>query len=79
METWALLAARGRSGIAELVNHSCAMATLFADLLREAGADVLLEPTLNQVPVAFGSAPGAPGDASITSAVTRAIAQEGTL
>ncbi|WP_291377622.1 pyridoxal-dependent decarboxylase [Demequina sp.] len=79
VETWALLAARGRSGIAELVDHSCAMASLFADLLREAGAEVIVEPALNQVPVTFGQEPGAPGDDAVTAAVTRAIAQEGTL
>lgn len=79
VETWALLAARGRSGIADLVDHSCAMATLFADLLRDAGVEVLIEPSLNQVPVAFGPVPGAPGEDLITAAVTDAIQQDGTL
>lgn len=79
VETWALLAARGRSGIADLVDHSCAMATLFADLLRTAGVEVLVQPCLNQVPVAFGPSPGAPGDDDVTAAVTEAIHHEGTL
>lgn len=79
VETWALLAARGRTGIAELVNHSCAMAALFAELLSEAGAEVLVAPTLNQVPVAFGPRPGEPGDDAITDASIAAIQREGTL
>ena len=79
VETWALLAARGRDGIAELIDHSCAMATLFARLLRDAGVEVMAEPTLNQVPVAFGSTPGSPGDDGITAAVTAAIQAEGSL
>ncbi len=79
VETWALLAARGRSGIAHLVDHSCAMATLFADLLTEAGVEVLVPPALNQVPVAFGAAPGAAGEDQITAEVTAAIQREGTL
>jgi len=79
VETWALLAARGRTGIAELVDHSCAMAALFAELLSEAGAEVLVAPSLNQVPVAFGHAPGGQGDDAVTAAVTEAIQREGTL
>jgi glutamate/tyrosine decarboxylase-like PLP-dependent enzyme len=79
VETWALLAARGRTGIAELIDHSCAMAALFALLLREAGVEVLAEPALNQVPVAFGPRPGAPGDDSVTDATVAAIQAEGTL
>ncbi len=79
VETWALLAARGRTGIAELVDHSCAMAALFARLLREAGVEVLAEPALNQVPVAFGQRPSEPGDDAVTGATISAIQAEGTL
>lgn len=79
VETWALLAARGRAGIAELVDHSCAMAALFAELLSEAGAEVLVPPSLNQIPVAFGNSPGDRGDDAVTAAVTEAIQREGTL
>ncbi len=79
VETWALLAARGRDGIAELVEHSCAMAALFAELLGAAGAEVLVAPPLNQVPVAFGHAPGDASDDAVTAAVTEAIQSEGTL
>lgn len=79
VETWALLAARGRDGIAQLVDNSCAMAGLFARLLGEAGVDVLIAPELNQVPVAFGPTPGTPGNDDITAAVTEAIQRDGTL
>ena len=79
VEAWALLAARGRDGVAQLVDDSCAMAGLFARLLREAGADVLIAPELNQVPVAFGPTPGTPGNDDITAAVTAAIQADGTL
>ncbi len=79
VETWALLAARGRTGIAELVEHSCAMTTLFAELLRDAGVEVVVSPSLNQVPVAFGHEPGRAGDDALTVAVTQAVQREGTL
>ena len=79
VETWALLAARGRQGIAQLIDDSCDRASQFADLLRAAGVEVLAEPVLNQVPVAFGAAPGAPGDDKVTDAVIAAIQREGTL
>jgi glutamate/tyrosine decarboxylase-like PLP-dependent enzyme len=79
VETWALLAARGRQGIAQLLDDSCDRASQFADLLGAAGVEVLAEPVLNQVPVAFGAAPGGPGDDVITDAVIAAIQSEGTL
>jgi glutamate/tyrosine decarboxylase-like PLP-dependent enzyme len=79
VETWALLAARGRQGIAQLIDDSCDRAKQFAELLGAAGAEVLAEPVLNQVPVAFGVAPGAPGDDDVTDAVIASIQREGTL
>ena len=79
VETWALLAARGRQGIAQLIDDSCDRASQFADLLGAAGVEVLAEPVLNQVPVAFGAARGAPGDDDVTDAVIAAIQCEGTL
>jgi hypothetical protein len=39
----------------------------------------LAEPALNQVPVAFGPRPGAPGDDPVTDATVAAIQAEGTL
>ena len=79
VEAWALLAARGREGIAQLIDDSCDRASQFADLLGVAGVEVLAEPVLNQVPVAVGAAPGAPGDDDVTDAVIAAIQREGTL
>ncbi len=79
VETWALLAARGRSGIAQLVDEACDMASRFALRLADAGVEVLVPPILNQVPVAFGAAPGEPGDDSMTDAVIAAIQAEGTM
>lgn len=79
VETWALLAARGRDGIAALIDGACDRASEFAALLGGAGVEVLAEPVLNQLPVAFGSAPGEPGDDAVTDAVIAAIQAEGTL
>ncbi len=79
VETWALLAARGRQGIAEMVDGLCERATQFAVLLQAAGVEVLAHPVLNQLPVAFGIAPHEQGDDAITDAVIVAIQAEGTL
>jgi len=79
VETWALLAARGRDGIAALIDDTCDRATQFAELLGNAGVEVLAQPVLNQVPVAFGTAPGEPGDDAVTNAAIAAIQAEGTL
>ena len=79
VETWALLAARGRHGIAQLVDTSCDMATRFAQRLADAGVEVVVPPVLNQVPVAFGTTPGARGDDTITDAVIAAIQADGTM
>ena len=79
VETWALLATRGRHGIAALIDDACDRALQFADLLGAAGVEVLARPVLNQVPVAFGVAPGEPGDDGVTDAVIAAIQSEGTL
>ena len=40
---------------------------------------MLAEPVLNQLPVAFGAAPGERGDDDVTDAVVAAIQAEGTL
>jgi len=79
VETWALLAARGRDGIAALIDDTCDRATQFAELLGTAGVEILAQPVLNQVPVAFGAAPGQSGDDEITDAVIAAVRAEGTL
>jgi glutamate/tyrosine decarboxylase-like PLP-dependent enzyme len=55
LATWAALRELGRSGVAELVTRTCALARRFADGMREVpGADVANEVVLNQVLVGFG-------------------------
>ena len=54
VEVWAVLRCLGRSGVAELIERTCAHATRFADGLREAGYSVLNDVVLNQVLVSFG-------------------------
>jgi len=56
VELWAALRSLGRDGLRELVERNCRLARRFADLLREAGFDVLNDVVLNQVLVSFGSA-----------------------
>ncbi|GAA1697030.1 aminotransferase class V-fold PLP-dependent enzyme [Kribbella yunnanensis] len=68
---YAAIRALGRSGIVELVDRCCAMASRFAEQLREAGADVLNDVTLNQVLVRLG-------DDDLTRRVVTAVQQEGT-
>ena len=79
VETWALLAARGRNGVAEVIDNSCERAAQFARELAKAGVEVLVEPALNQVPVAFGVTPGGAGDDATTAAVIAAVQAEGTM
>ena len=70
-EVWAVLAALGRDGVAELVDRTCRLARRFADGLRAAGYDVLNDVVLNQVVVAFG-------DPEHTDATIAAVQREGT-
>ena len=71
VEAWAIIAARGRSGIAEIVDSCCDLAQEFADLLASEGAQILAPVVLNQVLVHFG-------DDATTDAVIAATQQEGT-
>jgi glutamate/tyrosine decarboxylase-like PLP-dependent enzyme len=71
VEVWAALLALGRTGIAELVERSCAQARLFATRLSAAGYSILNDVVLNQVLVSFG-------DAATTLRVIEAIQAEGT-
>ncbi|WP_062384158.1 pyridoxal phosphate-dependent decarboxylase family protein [Demequina iriomotensis] len=72
IETWAMLAANGREGVAALIERTCAHARLFAELLTGGGADVLAPVALNQVLVRFG-------DDATTDAVIAAVQAEGTM
>jgi threonine aldolase len=60
-----------RSGIADLVEHTCRHAARFAEGLSAAGYAILNEVVLNQVLVSFG-------DAERTKRVIAGIQQDGT-
>src|SRR6516162_3800780 len=68
-EVWAVLAALGRDGVAELVNRTCQLARRFADGIRAAGYGVLNDVVLNQVVVDFGTN---------TKSIIAAVQNEGT-
>ena len=44
----------GRSGLADLIERTCAHAQRFAEEFREAGYEILNDVVINQVLVAFG-------------------------
>ncbi len=72
IEVWAALHSLGRSGLAEMIERCCRLATRFAEKLAAAGFEILNEVELNQVLVSFG-------DDAFTHRVIRAVQQEGTL
>ncbi len=72
VETWAMLASHGKTGLADLIDRSIGHARHFADALAEAGATILAPVVLNQVLVSFR------GDAT-TEAVIAAVQADGTL
>jgi len=71
VETWALLAALGRDGVADLVDRTSDLAARFAAALVAGGAEQLAPVVLNQALVAFG-------DDATTDAVIAATQAEGT-
>jgi glutamate/tyrosine decarboxylase-like PLP-dependent enzyme len=71
IELWAGLKSLGRTGLAELIERTCAHARRFAEGLREAGFAILNDVVINQVLVSFGSA-------EKTSEVIRRIQEDGT-
>ena len=71
VEVWAALRSLGRSGLADLVERNCRLATRFAEGLRQAGCAILNEVVLNQVLVSFG-------DAAATRRVIAALQSDGT-
>ena len=71
VELWAALKTMGRSGLAELVERTCAHAQRFAAGLRAAGFEVLNEVVVNQVLVSFGNA-------EVTREVIGRIQDDGT-
>jgi glutamate/tyrosine decarboxylase-like PLP-dependent enzyme len=72
VETWALLAALGRDGVAELVDRTSDHASAFAALLVAGGAELLAPVVLNQALIAFG-------DDATTQAVIEGVQEEGTM
>jgi glutamate/tyrosine decarboxylase-like PLP-dependent enzyme len=56
IDIWAAFRSLGRSGLADLFERNCCLATRFADGLRNAGFPILNEVVLNQVLVTFGNA-----------------------
>ena len=71
--TWAAIRALGRTGIAELVDHCCAMARRFAEGLDALdGVDVVNEVVLNQVLVRVG-------DEATTNRIERHVQDEGVM
>jgi len=56
IELWAGLRQLGKTGMAEIVERTCAHAQRFAAGLRAAGFEILNEVVLNQVLVSFGNA-----------------------
>jgi glutamate/tyrosine decarboxylase-like PLP-dependent enzyme len=74
-EVWAVLAALGRDGLAELVSRPCRLARRFAAGLEAGGLEVLNEVVLNQVVVAFDDGADGPG---FTDAVVAEVQRDGT-
>ena len=68
---YAALRSLGRSGVADLVERSCAHARRFAELLEAGGASILNDVVLNQVLVRFG-------DGEHTREVIRRVQEDGT-
>jgi glutamate/tyrosine decarboxylase-like PLP-dependent enzyme len=71
IELWAGLKSLGRSGLADLIERTCAYAQRFAAGLREAGFQILNNVVINQVLVSFGPA-------ERTLEVIRRIQEDGT-
>ena len=71
VEVWAALKSLGRSGLGEMIERSCRLATRFADGLSRAGYAILNHVELNQVLVSFG-------ESEINRRVIAAVQKDGT-
>ncbi|HCQ03455.1 MAG TPA: aspartate aminotransferase family protein [Candidatus Latescibacteria bacterium] len=71
IEIWATLRSLGRTGVADLMEDNCRMATRFAEKLQQAGFEIVNEVMLNQVLVSFGTP-------EHTLAVIKRIQEDGT-
>lgn len=72
IEVWAALKSLGRTGVANMIENDCTLATRLADGLREAGITIHNDVVINQVFISFG-------DAEKTHEVIRAVQDEGIL
>lgn len=68
---WAILATLGRDGLADLVERTCLLAARMANRLADAGVEILVPVSLNQVLAAFG-------DDATTAAVIAGVQRDGT-
>jgi glutamate/tyrosine decarboxylase-like PLP-dependent enzyme len=71
IELWAALKSLCRTGVSELLERTCKLASRFAERLKAAGYQILNDVVINQVLVSFGSA-------SKTREVIRRVQEEGT-
>lgn len=71
VETWSVIAALGRDGIARMIEQTCLHAERFGALLDQAGVMLLAPVVLNQVLVRFD-------DGRTTDAVIDAVQRDGT-
>jgi glutamate/tyrosine decarboxylase-like PLP-dependent enzyme len=71
VETWAMLAANGRRGLAELIERSCRLAERLADRLAEQGVQIVAPVVLNQALAHFD-------DDAVTDEVIDAVQRDGT-
>ena len=71
VELWAALRSLGRSGLANLIDRTCAHAQRFASTLRGHGCEILNDVVINQVLVSFGSP-------EITRRVIARLQEDGT-
>jgi glutamate/tyrosine decarboxylase-like PLP-dependent enzyme len=71
VEIWAALRSLGKTGLAAMIERTCAHARRFSSGLRSAGCEILNDVVLNQVLVSFG-------DAETTLRVIDRIQREGT-
>ena len=71
VELWATMKSLGKSGLADLIEHTCAHAQRFAAGFRAAGYEILNDVVINQVLVSFGTP-------EQTREVIRRVQEEGT-
>jgi aromatic-L-amino-acid decarboxylase len=71
VELWATLKSLGKSGLADLIERTCAYAQKFAESLRIAGFEILNDVVINQVLVSFGTP-------EQTREVIRRVQEDGT-